>query len=82
MLEDRIKQAELPVIAELGTTSLTIEDFLTMNIGDVIPIDQKIADPLIVKVGDLPKFTAQPGKLNKKMAVQIIEPLKGGDDHE
>lgn len=82
MLEGRIKQAELPVIAELGATSLTIEDFLTMNIGDVIPIDQKIADPLIVKVGDLPKFTAQPGKLNKKMAVQIIEPLKGGDDHE
>ena len=82
MLEDRIKQAELPLIAELGTTNLTIEDFLQMSVGDVIQIDQKINDPLILKIGSLPKFTVQPGKLNKKMAVQIIDPLKGGDEDE
>ena len=82
MLENRIKQAELPLIAELGTTNLTIEDFLQMNVGDVVQIDQKIADPLILKVGNIPKFTVQPGKLNKKMAVQIIDPLKGGDEDE
>ncbi len=82
MLENRIKQAELPVIAELGTTNLTIEDFLQMNVGDVVQIEQKIVDPLILKVGNLPKFTVQPGKLNKKMAVQIIDPLKGGDEYE
>ena len=82
MLEDRIKQAELPLIAELGTTNLTIEDFLQMSVGDVVQIDRKIEDPLILKVGNLPKFTVQPGKLNKKMAVQIIDPLKGGDEDE
>ena len=82
MLENRIEQAELPLIAELGTTMLTIEDFLQMNVGDVVQIDQKIADPLVLKIGNLPKFTVQPGKLNKKMAVQIIDPLKGGDEYE
>ena len=82
MIENRIKQAELPVIAELGTANLTIDDFLQMNVGDVIQIDQKINDPLILKIGSLPKFTVQPGKLNKKMAVQIIDPLKGGDEYE
>ncbi len=82
MLENRVKQAELPVIAELGTTTLSVEDFLMMNIGDVLEIDRKITEPLILKVGDLPKFTVQPGKLNKKMAVQVIDPLKGGDDDE
>lgn len=82
MLESRVKQASLPVVAELGSTSISIEDFLMMNIGDVIELDQKIKDPLILKVGTLPKFTAQPGKLNKKMAVQVIDPLEGGDDNE
>lgn len=82
MLENRVKQASLPVVAELGNTSISIEDFLMMNIGDVIELDQKIADPLILKVGNLPKFTVQPGKLNKKMAVQVIDPLEGGDDNE
>jgi len=81
-LETRVKQSVLPVVAELGTTSISVEDFLMMNIGDVIELDQKIANPLILKVGNLPKFTVQPGKLNKKMAVQILDPLKGGDDDE
>lgn len=82
MLEKRVKQSELPVIAELGTTEITIEDFLFLNVGDVIQLDQKIDEPLILKVGEIPKFTVQPGKLNKKMAVQIIDELKGGDDYE
>ena len=81
-LENRVKQSVLPVVAELGTTSISVEDFLMMNMGDVIELDQKIANPLILKVGNLPKFTVQPGKLNKKMAVQILDPLKGGDDDE
>ena len=82
MLETRVKQAKLPVVAELGTTDITIEEFLTMAIGDVVQLDQKIENPLTLKVGNLPKFTVQPGKLNKKMAVQIIDPLKGGDEDE
>ncbi len=82
MLENRIKQAELPVIAELGTSDISIEDFLQLFIGDVIQLNQKIEDPLTLKVGNLPKFTVQPGKLNKKMAVQIIDPLKGGEEDE
>lgn len=81
-LENRVKQSVLPVVAELGTTSISVEDFLVMNMGDVIELDQKITNPLILKVGNLPKFTVQPGKLNKKMAVQILDPLKGGDDDE
>ncbi|RKQ19802.1 flagellar motor switch protein FliM [Ureibacillus endophyticus] len=81
-LETKVKQAQLPVIAELGTTDITIEDFLYLSVGDVIQLDKKIDDPLILKVGGLPKFTVQPGKLNKKMAIQIIDPLKGGDEDE
>ena len=82
MLEKRVKQASLPVVAELGTTSISIEDFLVMNVGDVIELDQRITDPLILKVGTIPKFTVQPGKVSKKMAVQVIDPLEGGDDDE
>jgi len=81
-LETRVKQSELPVIAELGGTSISIEDFLMMNIGDVLEINQKIDNPLTIKVGNIPKFTGQPGKMNKKLAVQILDSLKGGDDDD
>lgn len=82
MLERSVKQAQLPLSVELGVTDITIEDFLLMQIGDVIQLDQKITDPLLLRVGPLPKFTVQPGKKGKKLAIQIIDPLKGGDEDE
>ncbi|CAM5186481.1 Flagellar motor switch protein FliM OS=Ureibacillus acetophenoni OX=614649 GN=SAMN05877842_101480 PE=3 SV=1 [Ureibacillus acetophenoni] len=82
VLEKSVKQAEIELIAELGTTDITIEDFLYMSIGDVIQLDKKIDDPLVLKVGNIPKFIVQPGKRNKKMAIQIMELVKGGDDDE
>jgi len=81
-LETKVKQSDLEVIVELGTSIITIEEFLTLDIGDVIQLEQKINEPLILKVGDIPKFTVQPGKLKKKMAVQIIESLNGGEEDE
>jgi len=81
-LEKRLKQAPLSVVVELGRGKMTIEDFLYLELGDVISLDHKIDDPLMVKVGDVPKFKAQPGHLKSKMAVQIIETLTGGDDDD
>ncbi|WP_438317624.1 flagellar motor switch protein FliM [Sporosarcina sp. FA9] len=81
-LENRLKKASLSIVVELGTGKMTIEDFLYLQRGDVISLDQKIDDPLIVKIGELPKFTAQPGHLRNRMAVQIIETLIGGDEDD
>ena len=82
IIERRVKQSDLEVVAELGNTEISIEDFLLMQIGDVVQLNQKISQPLTLNVGGIPKFTVQPGKLKKSMAVQVLESLKGGDDDE
>jgi flagellar motor switch protein FliM len=82
-LEANIQQAEIPISAELGTSSISIQDFLTLGIGDVIELNQSIDDPLLLKVGEIPKFVGQAGKMNKKIAIQVLDTWKGGeDDHE
>lgn len=81
-LEQRIKSASMPVIVELGTGEMTIEDFLYLRQGDVISLNRKIDDPLVVKIGEIPKFHAQPGHLKNRMAVQVIETLIGGDEND
>lgn len=82
-LEANIQQAEIPISAELGTSNISIQDFLMLGIGDVIELNQSIDDPLLLKVGDIPKFVGQPGKINKKIAIQVLDTWKGGDDdHE
>ncbi|MGG4546585.1 flagellar motor switch protein FliM [Rossellomorea marisflavi] len=81
-LREGVKKAKVPVVAQLGKTKVTIEDFLTMGVGDVIDLGTGIGDPLTVCVGNVPKFIAQPGRSKKKLAVQILETVKGGDGDE
>lgn len=78
LLEKRIRQARLPIIAQLGETEITIQDFLQLNTDDVIPLQQKINHPLTIKVGEKPKFHGQPGTNNNKIAIQILEVLEEG----
>ncbi|RID87161.1 flagellar motor switch protein FliM [Peribacillus asahii] len=80
MLEKRITHSDMIVAAELGETSITIHDFLQLDVGDVIELNQLIDAPLTVKIGDVPKFYGQPGKVGKKLAIQILDILKGGDE--
>jgi flagellar motor switch protein FliM len=80
MLEKRLKRADVPVSVELGNSDISIQDFLMLDVGDVIELNQSIDKPLTVKIGEIPKFVGQPGKVNKKIAVQVLETLKGGDD--
>lgn len=77
LLEKRLKRANLPIAVELGNAEITIQDFLMMDVGDVIELKQTIENPLTIKIAEVPKFKGQAGKLNKKIAVQILETLKG-----
>lgn len=80
MLQKEIQKADVPVTAEIGSSEISIQDFLMLDIGDVIELSQPIDQPLMIKIGDIPKFVGQPGKLNKKIAIQVLDTLKGGDD--
>lgn len=81
-LKNSLKKASLTITAELGEGQMTVEELLYLAAGDVISLDRKIDDPLLIKVGGVPKFTAQPGHLKNKMAVQIIDTLTREDDED
>ncbi|MGN1385239.1 MAG: flagellar motor switch protein FliM [Bacillus sp. (in: firmicutes)] len=82
MIEKRVKTADVSVVAEIGKADISIQDFLHLDVGDVIDLNVHLEQSLIVNVGGIPKFAAQPGKVGKKMAVQILDTLKGGDDED
>lgn len=79
-LKQNIKRAFVPVVAELGETTISVEDFLYLEVGDCLALHTKTTEPLKIKVSGEPKFLAQPGKVNKKVAVQILESLEGEDN--
>ncbi|GIN57821.1 flagellar motor switch protein FliM [Lederbergia ruris] len=79
LLEQKVKDSIISVAAELGSATITIEDFLSIDRGDVIELNNRIDAPLLIKTGGKPKFIGQPGKRNKKIAIQILDTIKEGD---
>ncbi|ADU30748.1 flagellar motor switch protein FliM [Evansella cellulosilytica] len=83
-LEKNLKQAPLDVIVELGQSQISIAEFLQLGENDVIELNQTIDDPLLVKLGNEPKYYSQPGKVKGKLAVQITDSIvkEGESDDE
>lgn len=75
-LKEQINDAELQVVAELGKADISIEDFLALDAGDVIRLQTSVHNLLTIYVGEQPKFIAQPGKVSRKVAVQILDDVK------
>ena len=56
-----------------GTTEITLNEFLELKEGDIIRLDTKTSDDLIVKVNGEKKYFARPGTLNNNISVKITE---------
>ena len=70
------------LLRNLVKRQITIQDFLLLDVGDVIELNKSIDAPLTIKIGEVPKFIGQPGKVGKKLAIQILDILKGGDEDD
>ncbi len=66
------------VSAVLLRSNIKLRDFMTLKIGDIIPSDRKIHQPIEVCVNRRKKYVARPGLTGKKRAFQVLstwEPL-------
>jgi flagellar motor switch protein FliM len=80
MLEARVQKTELDIAVELGNSTISVQEFLQMSAGDVIKLDKQLNEGLHVRIGDKLKFIANPGTVNGKMAVQIIDTAEEEED--
>ncbi|MCO7125988.1 flagellar motor switch protein FliM [Sporolactobacillus shoreicorticis] len=79
-MKKSVEHSYVNVTAKLGQSQITVNELLHLSIGDVIKLDQHLEQPIVIEVGSLPKFTAQAGKREKRIAVQIIKKLTEEDD--
>lgn len=78
-LRDRLNKVALPIVANLGHTTLSFEQLINLTTGDVIPLAQKIDNPIEIIVGSRKKFKAVPGIDGNKTAISITDVI---DDDE
>jgi flagellar motor switch protein FliM len=72
-IEKRIKETTVSLNCVLGTAKLNGKKLLELKVNDVIPLEQKVGDPIIVNVKGIPKFEGHPGSYKKNEAVRIIK---------
>lgn len=82
-LENHLESVKRDVEIELGKTNLSVKELLDLEIGDVIPLEQKTKLPLVGYITGKPKFSCLPGKSGSMQAVKIVGfAKKGGESFE
>lgn len=74
-LEEELRRVSLSLSCSIGEATIALEDLLNLNVGDVIQLDRKVSDPVIVSIEGRPKFLGKVGLSNNHYALQVIEPL-------
>ena len=78
-IESLIRRVDVPVKAVLGKTRVSVNDFVNLQVGDIIRLNTEIEDDLRIYVGDIKKFTALPGSSKDKYAVRVTSVIREGE---
>lgn len=75
-IETIINKAQIPIKTLLGKSSVSVMDFINLQVGDIIKLDSRVDDELDVYVGNIVKFKGLPGSGNENYAVKVTEILR------
>jgi len=72
-LELELERVKVPVSVQVGKSKIMVNDFINLQVGDIIPLDSYVSSDVNVLVGNMHKFHAKPGTSRGKFAVQITD---------
>lgn len=75
-VESMIRRADVPVKAILGKSTITVDDFVNLQCGDIIRLNTLAESEMPVYVGNIKKFMAMPGKSGDKYAVRVTSVIR------
>lgn len=76
IIESLISKAPMPIKVALGNSTISVNDFLGLQRGDIIRLDTKVDEELNIYVGNIKKFTALPGATGDNYAVRITSVIR------
>lgn len=81
---EKLNTSKVDLSVLFGSCDITLDEFLDIKEGDILKLDNKTDDDLVVKVNEENKFFARPGTLKNNVCVKItdrydstIDSLKG-----
>ncbi len=65
--------AEVPIKVELGTSSISIHEFMHLEVGDVISLNKSISDSCQIKMENKLICEGRPGLVNRRKAIKVTQ---------
>lgn len=75
-IESLIRKVDVPVKAVLGRSSISVSDFVNLQVGDCIRLDSKVDEDMNIYIGNIRKFTAVPGANKDAYAVRVTSVIR------
>lgn len=75
-LSYQVHQAGVNCSIRLGKAKVTVEEFINLRAGDVLRLDQKTEQDLLLLVGNVPKFHGKPALQGKKLVFSISDTIE------
>ncbi|MCM1126685.1 MAG: flagellar motor switch protein FliM [Lachnospiraceae bacterium] len=75
-IEALIKRVDVPVKAVLGRNQVSVNDFLNLQVGDIIRLDTRVDSEMDIYVGNIRKFTALPGSSKDNYAIRLTTVIR------
>ncbi|MDR0516861.1 MAG: flagellar motor switch protein FliM [Fibromonadaceae bacterium] len=71
MVERELSSTNATLRAEIGSTQLSVRDFLQLSVSDVMVLDKLAGSDLVMFIEDRPKFLGKPGVVGRAKSFQI-----------
>lgn len=78
-LQKKIERTRVTIKAVLGRTTITVREFLDLQVGDVLRLSTRKNQELEIYVGNRLKFFGVPGRKDGRLAVKITRIEEGED---
>lgn len=73
----RLQPVPVELETLLGKAEISIADFLDMEEGDIIQLNEKISKPLTMSVAGKPYFRVKPGIVEGRLAIEVLQFIGG-----
>lgn len=77
IIQTRLENVTLPVVAQIGSASITVQEVLDLRPGDVLKLPEtKVGDDMILTIGGRKKYKCTPGLVSNRLAVKVGERIE------
>jgi flagellar motor switch protein FliM len=74
-VQGSLERVHLTIRAMLGSAEISVLDWLSLQIGDVIVLDRNVKDDIPIQIADEDRYKAQVGRVGRRLAAQVTSKI-------